>query len=110
MIPNLNELANELFELYSAWIDVCRKHWQDFDLANALASESRFASINELIESGSPDNSWDKLLWCHHLLIASCPMGKILDPIPKVFPENGLLPFRGKKNDNLIGCKPYLNC
>ena len=96
MIPNLNELANELFELYSAWIDVCREHWQDFDLANALASESRFASINELIESGCPDNSWEKLLWCHHLLIASCPLGKILDPIPSVFPESGLLPFRGK--------------
>ena len=84
MMQNLDELVTELYALYSEWLDVCRENWKGFDLTSALSIDSRFASINELIETGPPDSDWDKLLWAHHLIVASCPLAKILDH-PGVF-------------------------
>ena len=107
MIPNLNELVAELFALYSEWLDICRENWKGFDLTSALSINSRFASINELIESGPPDLDWEKLLWSHHLIVASCPLAKILDSIPNVFSDKGLLPRNAGKNPWKRGMGPY---
>ncbi len=88
---DLTDLAEQLQEALSDWLDTLRPHSSDLEMATNLGGDNRITHLNTMATENLPVGQWETLQWIHHVAWASMSQAQYSEASPKALPK-GLFP------------------